>query len=188
MRRRPPRSTRTDTLFPYTTLFRSQARADLSPDAETSRETLLFVRLADSDNAIELPLAPPAEVAAAFAAAFRQRFGYAPHAGLVVDRIRVELTEAGDASATLPAPTATSETEPETVTAWLAGAEHRVPLHQRANLAPGRTIAGPAIIIDALSTTVVEPGWTATVKQEGTLRRHKSPSSSEEGFGVVDSW
>src|SRR3546814_1884235 len=26
MRRRPPRSTRTDTLFPYTTLFRSGAR------------------------------------------------------------------------------------------------------------------------------------------------------------------
>src|SRR3546814_17175982 len=26
MRRRPPRSTRTDTLFPYTTLFRSKAR------------------------------------------------------------------------------------------------------------------------------------------------------------------
>src|SRR3546814_18139365 len=28
MIRRPPRSTRTDTLFPYTTLFRSQAGAD----------------------------------------------------------------------------------------------------------------------------------------------------------------
>src|SRR3546814_19385464 len=28
MRRRPPRSTRTDTPFPYTTLFRSAARAD----------------------------------------------------------------------------------------------------------------------------------------------------------------
>src|SRR3546814_15788919 len=27
MIRRPPRSTRTDTLFPYTTLFRSEARA-----------------------------------------------------------------------------------------------------------------------------------------------------------------
>src|SRR3546814_19901156 len=27
MRRRPPRSTRTDTLFPYTTLFRSHRRA-----------------------------------------------------------------------------------------------------------------------------------------------------------------
>src|SRR3546814_7852201 len=29
MIRRPPRSTRTDTLFPYTTLFRSVRRADL---------------------------------------------------------------------------------------------------------------------------------------------------------------
>src|SRR3546814_17247293 len=29
MRRRPPRSTRTDTLFPYTTLFRSAANARL---------------------------------------------------------------------------------------------------------------------------------------------------------------
>src|SRR3546814_4800283 len=28
MRRRPPRSTRTDTLFPYTTLFRSRRRPD----------------------------------------------------------------------------------------------------------------------------------------------------------------
>src|SRR3546814_13189904 len=30
MIRRPPRSTRTDTLFPYTTLFRSVAQADFS--------------------------------------------------------------------------------------------------------------------------------------------------------------
>src|SRR3546814_10852624 len=29
MIRRPPRSTRTDTLFPYTTLFRSQSSSDL---------------------------------------------------------------------------------------------------------------------------------------------------------------
>jgi 5-oxoprolinase (ATP-hydrolysing) len=150
-----------------------QARADLAPEAETTRETLLFVRLADSDNAIELPLAPPAEVRQAFAAAFRQRFGYAPHADLVVDRIRVELTEAGDAPVSLPPPAPAAEAEPETVTAWLAGAPRAVPLHQRANLAPGRSIAGPAIIVDALSTTVIEPGWTATVEREGTLRLSK---------------
>src|SRR3546814_12025938 len=33
MRRRPPRSTRTDTLFPYTTLFRSWARPEVDPKA-----------------------------------------------------------------------------------------------------------------------------------------------------------
>src|SRR3546814_14205661 len=31
MIRRPPRATRTDTLFPYTTLFRSHEPADLAP-------------------------------------------------------------------------------------------------------------------------------------------------------------
>src|SRR3546814_14752982 len=35
MIRRPPRSTRTDTLFPYTTLFRSRAVARLWPLAAT---------------------------------------------------------------------------------------------------------------------------------------------------------
>src|SRR3546814_3876973 len=33
MIRRPPRSTRTDTLFPYTTLFRSQTTRAFRPDA-----------------------------------------------------------------------------------------------------------------------------------------------------------
>ncbi|MBD3731698.1 MAG: hydantoinase B/oxoprolinase family protein [Sphingopyxis sp.] len=160
-----------------------QARTDLAEGAETTRETLLFVRLADSDNAIELPLAPPAEVASAFAAAFRQRFGYAPHDDLVVDRIRVELTEAADTQAALPPPAPGPETPPETVSAWLAGAAHNVPLHQRGALAPGRTIAGPAIIIDALSTTVVEPGWSATVEEEGTLRLARTILPVAERWG-----
>src|SRR3546814_8379283 len=34
MRRRPPRSTRTDTLFPYTTLFRSQLFIDAVVEVE----------------------------------------------------------------------------------------------------------------------------------------------------------
>ncbi|WP_374395387.1 hydantoinase B/oxoprolinase family protein [Sphingopyxis sp.] len=170
-----------------------QARTDLAEGAEATRETLLFVRLADSDNAIELPLAPPAEVASAFAAAFRQRFGYAPHDNLVVDRIRVELTEAADTPAALPPPATSSETTSETVAAWLAGAPRDVPLHQRSALAAGSSVSGPAIIIDALSTTVVEPGWTATVEEEGTLnltrapRRKPGPSVHDDTRGSTPS-
>src|SRR3546814_282530 len=37
MIRRPPRSTRTDTLFPYTTLFRSQRDLDRGPRALAQR-------------------------------------------------------------------------------------------------------------------------------------------------------
>src|SRR3546814_7691233 len=36
MIRRPPRSTRTDTLFPYTTLFRSSVRSGLMPLSQQS--------------------------------------------------------------------------------------------------------------------------------------------------------
>ena len=163
-----------------------QARADLAAGADTTRETLLFVRLADSDNAIELPLAPPAEIARAFAAAFRQRFGYAPHDNLVVDRIRVELTETGAAPATLSVPAPSAETGPETVAAWLAGAAHRVPLYQRTALAPGRAIAGPAIIIDALSTTIVEPGWRAKVQSEGSLLLARSRAAETHATKTED--
>jgi 5-oxoprolinase (ATP-hydrolysing) len=159
-----------------------QARTDLAADAPITRETLLFVRLADSDNVIELPLAPPAEVAQAFAAAFSKRFGYAPHSNLVVDRIRVELSEAVGAQASLPPPAPGAATAPETAAAWLAGAAHDIPLHQRTNLAPGRSVQGPAIIVDALATTVIEPGWDATVDGEGTLRLNKSPSTPEVGL------
>src|SRR3546814_8335638 len=37
MIRRPPRSTRTDTLFPYTTLFRSSGRGSAASSAQTSQ-------------------------------------------------------------------------------------------------------------------------------------------------------
>src|SRR3546814_10004053 len=60
MIRRPPRSTRTDTLFPYTTLFRSQGEADEPVDlfevrrrghraGEDQRERQLRVLLAQQD-------------------------------------------------------------------------------------------------------------------------------------------
>src|SRR3546814_1827794 len=38
MIRRPPRSTRTDTLFPYTTLFRSRGRGSAERTSESWRE------------------------------------------------------------------------------------------------------------------------------------------------------
>src|SRR3546814_7134797 len=49
MIRRPPRSTRTDTLFPYTTLFRSDrghgSRAAQGQEAGSTRRAVEFLRL-----------------------------------------------------------------------------------------------------------------------------------------------
>src|SRR3546814_3169915 len=48
MIRRPPRSTRTDTLFPYTTLFRSPGRSDRERQRRTRRRA---VRIGDRHSA-----------------------------------------------------------------------------------------------------------------------------------------
>src|SRR3546814_5416147 len=47
MIRRPPRSTRTDTLFPYTTLFRSEVVSRSSVDEYLSRQNIVDDRKVD---------------------------------------------------------------------------------------------------------------------------------------------
>src|SRR3546814_2689999 len=58
MIRRPPRSTRTDTLFPYTTLFRSRVRSD----GTASQIAGPFARRARRQGARGLSDLPPQEV------------------------------------------------------------------------------------------------------------------------------
>src|SRR3546814_4194392 len=53
MLRRPPRSTRTDTLFPYTTLFRSPA-SNSPCDADRTRKQLLMKQAVEPFRAIEI--------------------------------------------------------------------------------------------------------------------------------------
>src|SRR3546814_16329603 len=55
MIRRPPRSTRTDTLFPYTTLFRSSEPTD---DAEVARAAGLRVAEVGGDEMLKKLTAP----------------------------------------------------------------------------------------------------------------------------------
>src|SRR3546814_13981156 len=47
MIRRPPKSTRTDTLFPYTTLFRSRRRRARRPRDRQERQPLLIKTVSD---------------------------------------------------------------------------------------------------------------------------------------------
>src|SRR3546814_12889686 len=57
MIRRPPRSTRTDTLFPYTTLFRSTARSSMrcSPSTADCGGVMIGVDISE-------PNTPPSEI------------------------------------------------------------------------------------------------------------------------------
>src|SRR3546814_7746534 len=64
MLRRPPRSTRTDTLFPYTTRFRSNEVEQSTYNFEHASTTMLFAHFNDYEGEarrlIDVPLALPA--------------------------------------------------------------------------------------------------------------------------------
>jgi N-methylhydantoinase A len=50
-----------------------------------------------------------------------------------------------------------------------ARAEHEAAVAVRDSLAPGASLAGPAIVEEPTATTVVPPGWVATVDEHGFL-------------------
>src|SRR3546814_1528971 len=72
MIRRPPRSTRTDTLFPYTTLFRSELAEvvrEIDADTKLVKATIAATRFVDAHHAT---IAQNAEAAANYKAAFER--------------------------------------------------------------------------------------------------------------------
>ena len=133
-------------------------------------EATALVRTQGSDSSFEITLGPVAVMTAAFTTAFRQRFGYADTGPLVVDMLRAEAVSAGAKETGLAAPLPTETAPPlESVNAYLDGAHQTTPVFDRNCLAAGATVPGPALIVDPVATTMVEPGWTATVDADGVL-------------------
>ncbi|KAF3977401.1 MAG: 5-oxoprolinase [Methylococcales symbiont of Iophon sp. n. MRB-2018] len=69
---------------------------------------------------------------------------------------------------------------------YMAGNLCSTPVYDRAVLKPGNTINGPAIIIDSISTIVVEPGWQAniSIKNHLILKRIEQLSNQQVGTGA----
>jgi N-methylhydantoinase A len=48
--------------------------------------------------------------------------------------------------------------------------EVEIPVHLGGELAPGRTLAGPALVIEPETSIVVYPGWSAHVSKLGNYK------------------
>jgi 5-oxoprolinase (ATP-hydrolysing) len=74
----------------------------------------------------------------------------------------------------------------ETVRMFTSGAWHDAPLHERGALSAGDSIDGPAIIAEANSTTVLEPGWRARVGAHAALLLERTaPRASSVATGTA---
>jgi 5-oxoprolinase (ATP-hydrolysing) len=134
-----------------------------------------------------------ARLGADFAALHLQRYGYRPQAGrLVVERLLLEvaplaptaLTQA-DPSDALPDPAGPAPApQPTAVPVWLErhGGWQPVPLLGRDQLRPGRVLAGPAVVRDATTSTLLEPGWRARLLAGGVLLLQRDQQVAAEGL------
>ena len=57
----------------------------------------------------------------------------------------------------------------------------RAPVFERAALLAGDVIAGPALIVERIATTVIEPGWSARVNRFGHLLLERTAAHAERG-------
>jgi 5-oxoprolinase (ATP-hydrolysing) len=133
-------------------------------------ERRVHLRRGQTDHTIELDLAEPAAMVAAFDAAHIAQFGFASEAPLVADRI---VAEAIAESAPIDAALVEFPDEPaaplSVAPVYMAGAWHDTPVLAREGLPVGHGVDGPALILDSVSTTIVEPGWRARVDPIGNL-------------------
>jgi 5-oxoprolinase (ATP-hydrolysing) len=96
-----------------------------------------------------------------------------PDCPLVVDAVSVEAVGEGARTDAADRPLI-ADAHPlprlnRTASTWIDGAWREVPIEQRGALQPGDRLTGPAILVEATSTTVVEPGWRAEVTAQGDL-------------------
>lgn len=131
----------------------------------------VHLRYVGTDAALIVPFGEVGEMQQAFEAAHQQRYGFVQAKALVVEAVSVEVVEPMEvpAEATI---TQSRETELQPAT-WVqmytAGSWHQVPVFLRENLLPTDCINGPALIVEATGTNVIEPGWQAQVNEQNHL-------------------
>jgi 5-oxoprolinase (ATP-hydrolysing) len=129
---------------------------------------LLELRAGDSEVCLSVPLGELAAVRTGFQDEHRRRFGFECSAlEVIIEALRVEVRSASVDAGRLRLPRPAGVTRlPRSARAWF-GAWQEVPV--RAFGEVGGALEGPALIVDAHTTVVLEPGWRATTLAEGVL-------------------
>jgi len=141
----------------------------LSP-GERGEKCRLLLRYAGSDTTLPIPLASLEEMAAAFHAEHRARFGFADsNRALVCAAVETETVSGGDEPRAYP-PSVRQAGQPVALRPVFLQSQWRpTPITRRESLCAGQVVNGPSLIVEAGSTTLVEPGWRAEMTPRGDL-------------------
>ena len=136
--------------------------------ARTTAQRKLHLRYEGTDSPLIVEAAGRAAVIAEFEAAHHQQYGFiAPEKSHIVEAVTVEVIacaiEVSDPALEMgPADPPAVVAEAET---YMAGATRPTRIYDRETMRPGCRVDGPAVITEAIATTVVEPGWAAEINR-----------------------
>jgi len=119
-----------------------------------------------------------AAIRAEFERGYRQRYAFLmPDRTLVIESVSVECLASGERPESVPAAAMAVAHQPaprarirmycladEQPAGW-----REAELHQRETLAAGALVTGPAVIAEKNATTVIDPGWQASLSAQGEL-------------------
>ncbi|MGK7878204.1 MAG: hydantoinase B/oxoprolinase family protein [Xenococcaceae cyanobacterium] len=152
-------------------------------EAQAIGETKIFrkvhLKYEGTDSPLIVDFDDVARMRKQFEQSHKQRYGFiVEEKALIVEAVSVELV----------CPTHTPE-EPiierktdnppqpvAKVLMYTADAWHDTPVFKREDLQPGDCISSPALIIEATSTNVIEPGWQAEITNRNHLILNHSPT------------
>ena len=146
-------------------------------ESAISLEARARLRFEGSDSLLAIPCGNMADMDRQFRAQHRQRYGYSDaKAPIIVEALSVEASGTSGGLGALKA-------EPVAASGAASGSW---PTLERAAMTAGDTRAGPLLIIDPSSTTVVEEGWQARLAEEGSLVLTRTePLTRERAAGTA---
>ena len=161
------------------------ARSEISAQGVTEDriglKRTLHLKYDGTDTALEIPrdtaetgrVAATAEIVAEFERRYQTQYGFLmPDKPLIIEAVAVEAIGANvrvDETAPAFAPRSGALAPAKDGLVYTGGAWHDAPVYARADLRPGDRIAGPAVVAEQNATTVIEPGWAATLTDRDHL-------------------
>lgn len=131
----------------------------------------VHLRYEGTDSALVVGFDGVEAMRGAFEVLHRRRYGFVTDRALVVEAVEVEVVFKND----VPDEGVMSGVQAEgngvvaRVKAYMADAWRDTPVYRREDLLAGDCIIGPAIVVEATGTNVVEPGWQVEVSDRNYL-------------------
>ncbi|MER8159167.1 hydantoinase B/oxoprolinase family protein [Streptomyces sp. NPDC094472] len=169
---------------------RDELLADGVPEDTLDTVARVHLRYAGTDSSIPVPLDSVPVMTEDFVRAHRARYAFTMDKPLVVEAVSVEAVGASGPTGghAVERPPREGELAPVTTVRMFAeGRWQRTALYERDRMRPSDRVTGPAIIAEEDATTVVDPGWQATVGEGGHLlltRVRPRPSTTAVGTEV----